>query len=141
MFVSDNLPCLSSGSGKTHTEHYAVQSALKHNHKVFTRHAFHPVGLLVIISERFLKNSVNKFRFLLFSQLKSVLAYLLARSCIGSVGLLVITKISGFQAERPASFQYGNSVNCHFNFPPVIVYSADAPSSNQININQITFCN
>ena len=38
--------------------------------------SLHSVGFLVVVTERLLKYAVNEFRFLLFTKLKAILAYL-----------------------------------------------------------------
>ncbi len=103
MLMTHNLTGLSSGSGKAHSEHYAVQSALQHNHQVLTGHALHSVGLYIIVMERFLQHTVNELGLLLFTKLQTVLTYLLADSGIGSVGFLVIAQIGRLQAQGSAS--------------------------------------
>ena len=113
VLVADNLACFTTGAGKAHTENDIVQTALKHGHEVFTGHAFHPVGLVVVVTERLLKDAVDEFSFLLLAKLCAILAELAASADQLSFGLLVISKKNGIKIERSASLQYRSSVYCH----------------------------
>ena len=115
MLMSDNLTCLTACAGKAHAENDIVQAALKHGHKVFTGHALHPVGLVIVVAERLLKNAVDEFGFLLLAQLHAVLTELAASADQLSLGLLVVAQENGIEIERSASFQYRSSVYCHGN--------------------------
>ena len=57
-----------------------LKDALQHDHQVLTCLTLHSVGSLIVVAERLLQNAVDEFRFLLLTQLKSVLGHLSAGS-------------------------------------------------------------
>ena len=80
MLVAHNLTRLSSGSGKAHSEHHIVQSALQHNHQILTGHALHSVGLHIVVVEGFLQHTINELSLLLLTKLHAILTDLLSCS-------------------------------------------------------------
>ena len=99
VLVADNLTCLTTCAGKAHTENDIIQTALKHGHEVFTGHAFHSVGLVVVVTERLLEDAVDEFSFLLLAKLGAVLTEFAASADQLSLGLLVISKENGIEVE------------------------------------------
>ena len=77
MTVGNELSGFSSGSRKSHSVYYIVESSFEHDQKVFTCIARCFVSLFKSISELLFLNSVDELCSLLFSQLKTIVAHLL----------------------------------------------------------------
>ena len=80
-----DLTRLTTGPAEAGTEQHIIQSRFQKDHQVFTDHALHLRGLLIIISERLLQYAVNELGFLLLTKLQAVFTGLL----IGSLGISV----------------------------------------------------
>jgi hypothetical protein len=72
MAVPDKLPCLVSGSRKSHSVHHVIQPAFKQHQEINTRNSFLPLGTIIISSELLLENAVDPLYFLFFAELQTI---------------------------------------------------------------------
>ena len=113
MTMVHDLAGFHTGPRKAQTEDNIVEAALQGDHQVLTDLTLHALCLVVIISKRFFKHTVDEFRLLLLTELKRILTHLSVGSLRLSVGFLVDAKKYGIQIKRSASFQHRSSINCH----------------------------
>ena len=74
----DQLSCLLSCGGKSHSEYHVVKAALKKGDKVLTCLTFHSVCFFKGKLELLLQKSIDKAHFLLFSKLEAISGFLLS---------------------------------------------------------------
>ena len=72
MTMVDQLSCLLSCGGKSHSEYHVVKAALKKGDKVLTCLTFHSVCFFKGKLELLLQKSIDKAHFLLFSKLEAI---------------------------------------------------------------------
>jgi len=71
--VCHQLSCKGSCRRKSHSVNHIVKSSLQKRDQIFSRVAFHSVGIFEEPSKLLLRDTVHILRLLLFTQLKSVL--------------------------------------------------------------------
>ena len=118
--MGHQLTGLTACTGKAQTVHNVIQAAFHQDQQVFTGFTGHAGGLLIVRAELALHNAIHKFHFLLFSQLKRILALLLSHLAAGvAVGcFLRITHNSRRNAQSVAAFGDRLHILSHNLFSP-----------------------
>ena len=108
------LASLAAGVGEAQTIHNIVQTALDQGQQVVTGVALVAGGLVVVVPELLLLDTVNKLDLLLLGQLSSILRLLSSSLAAGLlVGSLVVTHCGRRNAQRSATLQHGLHILSH----------------------------
>ena len=102
--VTHHLTGLAAGVGKAHAIDHVVQAALKNGEQIGAGHALGHVGGDEIAVELIFQHTVHAAHLLLFTQLKGILADLLARAAVlaGGIGTAILGTLVG---EAAVAFQ------------------------------------
>ena len=112
--VVHQLASLAAGIGEAQTVHDVVQPALAVGQQHLTGVALGAGGLVVVVPELLLLDTVNKFDLLLLGQLSGVLRLLRSSLAAGVlVGSLVVTHRGRRNAQRSATLQHGLHILSH----------------------------